>query len=58
MSAVALRFEPSAATRQTSRAKVRGVLRVLLRALERLVPPPGASQHAELPAEWFKYPPI
>jgi hypothetical protein len=36
----------------------RRVLRELLGILDRLVPSADARREAELPAEWFKYPPI
>jgi len=34
------------------------VLHALLRALDRLAPPRGAREDAELPDQWFKYLPI
>lgn len=38
---------------------VRDILGKMLITLDRLVPPPGGiRQGAELPAEWFRYPPI
>jgi hypothetical protein len=38
---------------------MRRVLLALLTVLDRLVrPPDGAPPERELPAEWFKYPPV
>ena len=59
MSAVATGFERTTEPgrfRWTNEAH--RVLQALLGALDRLVPPGDASRDAELPAEWFKYPPI
>jgi hypothetical protein len=36
----------------------RRMLRALLGALDRLVPPSDAHRNDALPAQWFKYPPI
>ena len=59
MSAVATAFRRCPAPFRLSRSKVRRrVLQALLNALDRLVPPRDARPDAELPAEWFKYPPI
>jgi hypothetical protein len=60
MSVAAAGFERSTNPRRALWAKgARRVLRRLLAALDRLVPPPSnRSQDAELPAEWFKYPPF
>ena len=56
MPAVAIGFERSGATRRTCWAN--HARRVLLGALDRLVPLRDTRPDAELPAEWFKYPPI
>jgi hypothetical protein len=59
MSPIATGFHRSPAPFRLSWSKGRWrVLRALLRALDRLVPPRDAREQAELPAEWFKYPPI
>ena len=60
MSAVATKFERAPAADYAGWAKdeTRSVLRALLGALDRLVPPRGATRDAELPQEWFRYPPI
>ena len=59
MSAVGTAFERSADPRRASWANgPRRALRGLLAALDRLVPPRDAGPDAELPPEWFKYPPI
>ena len=58
MSIVVMRFERSTPRRLSWPNDARRVLLALLGALGRLVPPCDACQDAELPAEWFKYPPI
>jgi hypothetical protein len=59
MSAVATPFRRSPAPFRLSWSKARRrVLQALLNALDRLVPPRDAHEQAELPPEWFKYPPI
>jgi hypothetical protein len=59
MSVIVIRFERPAARRLSWLNDARRMLLALLGALDRLVPwPSGARQDAELPAEWFKYPPI
>jgi hypothetical protein len=60
MSVVATGFERSTTPRRAVRAKgARRVLRGLLAAFDRLVPPPSdIPRDAGLPAEWFKYPPF
>jgi hypothetical protein len=59
MSVVATGFERSGVQRRAGPANdMRRVLRALLGALDRLVPPGGSRHDAELPPEWFKYPPI
>jgi hypothetical protein len=59
MSVAATGFEPSTDPRRVLSANgVRRVLRRLLAALDRLVPPRAAREAAELPPEWFKYPPF
>ncbi|HYU13281.1 MAG TPA: hypothetical protein VEK82_11935 [Stellaceae bacterium] len=59
MSVVATRFERSADPRRASSATdARRVLRGLLAALDRLVPPPNPAREPELPAQWYRYPPI
>jgi hypothetical protein len=58
MSVAATGFEHSTDPRRAfSTNGVRRVLRRLLAALDRLVPR-RAREEAELPAEWFKYPPF
>ena len=59
MSLVATGFERSADPRRVSWANgARRMLRGLLAAFDRLVLPRDAGPDAELPPEWFKYPPI
>jgi hypothetical protein len=59
MSVAATGLQPSPAPFRLSRSKGgRRVLHALLRALDRLAPPRGAREDAELPGQWFKYPPI
>ena len=59
MPVVATRFERSAPRRVSWANGARRLLRELLGALDRLVPPPGDTPRvAQLPPEWFKYPPI
>jgi hypothetical protein len=59
MSVVATRFEGSAPGRLSWANGARRLLRELLAALNRLVPPPNEiPRDAQLPPEWFKYPPI
>jgi hypothetical protein len=58
MSVAATGFEHSTGPRRALSANgVRRVLRRLLAALDRLVPR-RAREAAELPPEWFKYPPF
>ena len=58
MQGVATGFARSAARRSRTGER-RRVLLALFAALDRLVPPrDGAPPDRELPAEWFKYPPI
>ena len=38
--------------------RVRALRRILLTALDRLVPPPDRGRYVELPDAWLKYPPI
>jgi hypothetical protein len=40
------------------RAVLRRTLQAVAGALDRLVPPHPLDREAELPPEWFKYPPI
>jgi hypothetical protein len=58
MSVIVIRFERPAPRRLSWGNDARRVLLALLGAVDRLVPPRDACQDAELPAEWFKYPPI
>ena len=59
MSAVATPFRRCPAPFRLSWSKARRrVLQELLDALDRVVPPRDTRPHPELPAEWFKYPPI
>jgi hypothetical protein len=61
MPAAATGFERAASLRRTERADAmrRALWRWLLVALDRLAPPPSRfHRDAELPAEWFKYPPV
>jgi hypothetical protein len=59
MSAVATAFRRCPAPFRLSWSKPRRrVLQALLSALDRLVPPRDTRPDAELPSEWFKYPPI
>jgi hypothetical protein len=59
MSVVATRFEGSAPRRLAWANGARRLLRELLAVLNRLVPLPGDTpRDAQLPPEWFKYPPI
>jgi hypothetical protein len=60
MSAIAARFERASVRRRgVSIRATAGILRALLAALDRLVPPANdTSVDRELPPEWFKYPPI
>ena len=59
MSVVATGFERAAEPGHTGWANdAHRRLRALLGALDRLVPPGDGSRDAELPTEWFKYPPI
>ena len=59
MPVVATRFERSAPRRLSWADGARRMLRALLGALDRLVPLPGDTpRNAQLPPEWFKYPPI
>jgi hypothetical protein len=58
MQGVAMGFARSAARRSWI-GEMRRVLLALFAALDRLVPPrDGAPPERELPAEWFKYPPV
>jgi hypothetical protein len=58
MLSVSTGFARSAA-RRSSIGEMRRVLLALFAALGRLVPPrDGAPPDRELPAEWFKYPPL
>jgi hypothetical protein len=59
MPVVATRFERSAPRRVSWANGARRLLRELLGALDRLVPAPNEiPRDAQLPPEWFKYPPI
>jgi uncharacterized protein (DUF2267 family) len=59
MSVVATGFERAAEPgRPGSANDAHRLLRALLGALDRRVPPGDASRDAELPTEWFKYPPF
>ena len=60
MSIVVIRFERSAEPhRALWPINGRRMLLALLGALDRLAPwPSGDPRDAELPEEWFKYPPI
>ena len=59
MSVVATGFERAAEPARAGWANdAHRLLRALLSALDRLVPPGDGSRAAELPAEWFKYPPF
>ena len=60
MSVVATGFERSTDPRRAAWANGgRRVVRRLLAALDRLVPPPGAiPRDAGLPPGWYKYPPF
>ena len=59
MPVVATRFEGSAPRRLSWADGARRLLRELLGALDRLVPAPNETpRDAQLPPEWFKYPPI
>jgi hypothetical protein len=59
MSVIATRFERPTPRRLAWPNDARRMLLALLGALDRLVPPPSdACQDAQLPAGWFKYPPI
>ena len=59
MATVATAFRRCPAPFRLSRSKVRRrVLQALLNALDRLVPPHDTFPDAEVPSEWFKYPPI
>jgi len=59
MPVVATRFEGSAPGRLSWANGARRLLRALLGALDRVVPLPGEiPRDAQLPPEWFKYPPI
>ena len=60
MQAIATGFERvHAPPRYVSTKRIPGILRALRDALDRLVPRPGgAAPDRELPAEWFKYPPV
>jgi hypothetical protein len=53
-------FERAASLRRTERADAMlRVFHMLLDAADHLVPPLSAiPRDAELPAEWFKYPPV
>ena len=58
MSVIAMRFARSAGRRSWI-GEMRRVLPALLTVLDRLVRPrDGAPPERELPAEWFKYPPV
>jgi hypothetical protein len=58
MQGVAMGFARSAGRRSWI-GEMRRVLLVLLAALDRFAPPrEGAPPERELPAEWFKYPPV
>jgi hypothetical protein len=59
MAAVATAFRRCPAPVRLSRSKARRrALQALLSALDRLAPPRDTRPDAELPSEWFKYPPI
>ena len=59
MPAVATRVERAIVPGHRSWSKRgRRVLQALLGVLDRLVPPHAGREEAELPPEWFKYPPI
>ena len=59
MQTVATWFESATAPGDAGwRAEMRRLLWRLLGALDGLIPPREFSQDAELPPEWFKYPPI
>jgi hypothetical protein len=58
MSVIAIRLERPIPRRLSWLNDARRVPLALLAALDRLVPPRDACQDAELPAEWFKYPPV
>ena len=60
MQGVTMGFARSAAPRRSEgEDALRHALRALCDVLDRLVPPASESpRDAELPPEWFKYPPI
>ena len=59
MSVVATGFERSTDPRRAFSAKgVRRVLRGLLTALDRLVPPADPAREPEPPPGWYEYPPF
>jgi hypothetical protein len=58
MSVIVIRFERPASRRLSWLTDARRVLLALLGTLDRLVPPGDDPRAAQLPAEWFKYPPI
>jgi hypothetical protein len=59
MSVIAMGFDRTTAPRRAGWANgAHCVLRALLDALDRLVPPGDAFRDAELPTGWFKYPPF
>ena len=58
MSVVATGFERADPRRAFSANGVRRVLRGLLSALDRLVPPADPAREPEPPPGWYKYPPF
>ena len=60
MPAIAIPFVGRAAPRDALLVKERtwALRRVLLAALDRLVPPPDPAAAPEPPPEWYKYPPF
>jgi hypothetical protein len=59
MPTIGAKFDSSATRRNAANtpAKPRFMQQVL-RLVDRLVPPPGAAADAELPPEFFRYPPV
>jgi hypothetical protein len=59
MSSVAVAQRRAAISENTvGNSGFRRMLRTAFAALRALLPPSSEEEHSELPAEWFKYPPL
>jgi hypothetical protein len=58
MRAIGARFDDLAATIGVGAPDLQRLLREVVRILDHLLPPRRGASHAELPPEFYKYPPV